>query len=271
MADAPAKIRKIAIITGASSGLGAEFALQIEKRYYLDEIWMIARRASPMRELAEKFLKSRAVVLNLDLTSRTDLLALEKRLAEEKPEIQFLVNNAGYGKYGPFAELGLDEQIKMIELNVGALTYLTRIAIPYMKPGSSIVQVASSAAFSPSPFFSVYAATKSFVVSLSDALGYELRDQGIHVLAVCPGPVETEFFAVAQKNEYMKDKVGEAEPANRVLYAAARDVVSRALSDLEKGRRHSVFSFPMKLFAGTAALVPTSLKLRVMARKNLRK
>ena len=118
--------------------------------------------------------------------------------------------------------------------------------------------------------FSVYAATKSFLVSLSDALGFELREHGIRVIAVCPGPVETEFFAVAQKNEYMKDKVGEAEPVPRALYSSARDVVEKALLDLEKGKRHSVFSLPMKAFAGLAAFLPAALKLRVMARRNLR-
>jgi short-subunit dehydrogenase len=159
----------------------------------------------------------------------------------------------------------------MIELNVTALTYLSRIAIPYMKPGSSIVQVASSAAFSPSPYFSVYAATKSFVVSLSDALGFELRDHGIGVLAVCPGPVETEFFAVAQRNEYMKDKVGEAEPVHRALYASPKNVVAKALRDLDRGRRHSVYSLPMKVFARVAPFVPLGIRLRLLGNRNLRK
>jgi short-subunit dehydrogenase len=195
-------------------------------------------------------------------------VALEKRLAEERPQVEFLVNNAGSGKFGPFDQLGLDEQIKMIELNVTALTYLTRVCLPYMKPGASIIQVASSAAFSPSPYFSIYAATKSFVVSFSDALGHELIAQGIRVLAVCPGPVETEFFGVAQRNEYMKDKVGVAEPANRSLYASPHDVVEKALRDLGKGRRHSVFGAPMQLFAQFAAFVPLRVKLRVLARKN---
>jgi short-subunit dehydrogenase len=111
-----------------------------------------------------------------------------------------------------------------------------------MKPGSAIIQVASSAGFSPAPFFSVYAATKAFVVSLSDALGYELKAQGIKVLAVCPGPVETEFFAVSQKSEFMKDRVGEAEPFNRKLAATAREVVAKALSDLQKGTEKSFLS-----------------------------
>ena len=88
------------------------------------------------------------------------------------------------------------------------------------------------------------------------------------MIAVCPGPVETEFFAVAQKNEFMKDKGGETEPANRALFASSRDVVAKALADLDKGKRHSIFGFSMKLFASAAALAPLWLKLRVMARKN---
>lgn len=263
--------KKIAVVTGASSGLGAEFALQIEKKYFLDEIWLVARRTTPMKELAEKFLKSTGVILSYDLTNRSDLAALEKRLEEANPEIEFLVNNAGYGKVGPFDQLGVDEQIKMIDLNVCALTFLSRIAIRYMKPGSSMIQVASSAAFSPAPYFAVYAATKSYVVSLSDALGYELANQGIKVIAVCPGPVETEFFTVAQNSAYMKDKVGEAEPFNRALYSSASDVVEKALNDLSKGRRHSIFSLSIKFFAAASALVPTRLKLKALASRNPQK
>jgi len=263
--------KKIALITGASSGLGAEFALQIEKKFYLDEVWLVARRATPMKELSEKFLKSVGVILPYNLTNRSDLAALQKRLQEEKPEIEFLVNNAGYGKVGPFDQLGLEEQVQMIDLNVTALCFLTRIAIPYMKPGSSIIQVASSAAFSPAPYFAVYAATKAFVVSLSDALGYELKGHGIKVLAVCPGPVETEFFSVAQKSEFMKDKVGEAEPFNRALYATAKNVVAKALSDLSKGKRHSIYSFSIQLFAAAAGLVPTRFKLKALASRHPQK
>lgn len=263
--------KKIAIVTGASSGLGAEFALQLEKKFFLDEIWLIARRATPMRELAEKFLKSTGVVITADLSSRSDLAALQKRLAEEKPEIEFLVNNAGFGKVGPFDRLGLAEQVQMIDLNVTGLTWLTHAAIPFMNPGSAILQVASSAGFTPAPFFAVYAATKAFVVSFSDALGYELRGQGIKVIAVCPGPVETEFFEVSQKSEFMKDKVGEAEPFNRSLAATSRDVVAKALADLQKGRRHSIYGATIQLFGMLAPFTPTAIKLKLLASRNPQK
>ncbi|HEY8280645.1 MAG TPA: SDR family NAD(P)-dependent oxidoreductase [Bdellovibrionota bacterium] len=263
--------KKIAIITGASAGIGSEFALQIEKNFFLDEIWLVARRAGPMRELAEKFLKSRAVILSMDLTSRSDLVALEKRLAEERPEVDFLVNNAGFGKFGPFSRLGLEEQMKMIELNVGALTFLSRAVLPYMKPGASMIQVASSAAFSPSPYFAVYSATKAYVLSLSDALGHELRGHGIRVISVCPGPVETEFFSVAQKSEYMAGKVGEAEPQHRSLHASSQAVVAKALSDLSWGRRRSIYGFFFRLLCLVSAWVPVGLRLRLLAHHNQRK
>lgn len=262
--------KKIAIITGASSGLGTEFALQIEKNLYVDEIWLIARRTEPMKDLAEKFQKSRGVTLALDLTNQGDLLFLEGKLKDEMPTIVCLVNNAGFGKIGPFADLGREEQMRMVNLNISALTFLTHICIPFMKAGSKIVQVASSAGFCASPYFAVYAATKAYVVSLSEALHYELKDRGIHVMAVCPGPVATEFFSVAQKNEYMKDKVGEAEPFNKFLMASAHQVVERALLDLGRNRKFSIFGFPIKLFLFALPFLPRNLVMYALSQRKAR-
>lgn len=259
--------KKIAIITGASSGLGMEFARQIERSFFLDEIWLIARRVEPMRDLADKFEKSKGVILTLDLTNDGDIAVLQKRLQDESPEITFLVNNAGYGKIGPFMDLGLDEQIKMVDLNVRSLTYLSKVALPFMKPGSHLIQVASSIAFCPAPYFAVYAASKAFVLSLSEALNYELRPQGIHVTAVCPGPVATEFFAVAQKNEFMKDKVGDTEPFNRWLTANAHEVVYKALHDAKKKKALSVYSLPIKFFTSLIPFIPKKLALRALAQR----
>lgn len=260
--------KKIAIITGASAGLGAEFALQMERRFFLDEIWLVARRLEPMQELAEKFMKSRGRLLSLDLTRPKDLASLRERLEEEQPAIQFLVNNAGYGKIGPFAELGVEEQMRMVELNVNALTFLSRVAIPFMPPGSAMIQVASSIGFTPAPNFAVYAATKAYVVSLSEALSQELKKQGIQVLTVCPGPVSTEFFSVAQKSEYMRDKVGAAEPANAFFSAHPQDVVAKALSDLNRGRRRSVYGLFIKAFVLLIPFVPRFFSLRILARRH---
>ena len=259
------KKNKIAIITGASSGLGREFAEQIEKKYFLNEIWLIARRAEPMRELAEKFQKSRAIVLALDLTDLGDLAVLKKKLETENPEVEFLVNNAGFGKIGPFAEIGLDEQLEMVDLNVRALTHLSHICIPFMTKGSKLVQVASSIGFSPAPYFAVYAATKAYVVSFSEALAFELKDRGIKVTAVCPGPVSTNFFSVAQKNEFMKDKVADESPFNRSITAEASDVVTKALVDADKGRRISIYGLLIALFVKIVPFIPRFLILRALS------
>lgn len=259
--------KKIAIITGASSGMGAEFALQIERGYFLDEIWLVARRAQPMQELAEKFQKSKAVILALDLTNEGDLAVLDKRLRDEVPEVEFLVNNAGYGKIGPFSDLGRDEQLQMVDLNVRTLTYLSHAVIPFMKPGARLIQLASSIAFCPAPYFAVYAATKAYVVSLSEALNFELKDRGITVTAVCPGPVATEFFSVAQKNEFMRDKVGEAEPFNKALMANAKEVVEKALKDAAKGRKLSVFGAAIRTFVTMVPFVPKSIAMKVLSQR----
>lgn len=266
--NSPNNRKKIAIITGASAGLGIEFAKQIEASYFLDEIWLVARRTGPMKELAEKFQKSRGVVLPLDLCLSGDLLHLKKRIEDENPIIEVLVNNAGLGKVGPFAELGLEEQMNMVDLNVRSLTFLSRIAIPFMMPGSKILQVASSIGFSPAPFFAVYAATKAYVVSLGEALSAELKDKGIIVTTICPGPVATEFFEVSKKNEYFRDKIAPSEPVNSGLVVSAEDVVRKALIDCEKRKRISVFGFPIQLFVFFAPLLPRKLLLGLMARRN---
>jgi short-subunit dehydrogenase len=244
-----------------------EFARQIERGYYLDEIWLVARRSEPMKELGSSFHKSQAVVLALDVTNEGDLAILKKRITDENPQIEFLVNNAGCGKIGPFSELGLGEQLGMVELNVKTLTHITYIAIPYMMPGSKLIQVASAIGFCPAPYFAVYAATKAYVVFLSEALSLELKERGIGVTAVCPGPVATEFFAQAQKNEFMKDKVADAEPFNQFLTATATDVVAKALSDAEKGKRRSVYSWMIKLFVALLPFVPRGLALRMLSRR----
>lgn len=260
--------KKIAVITGASSGLGAEFALQIEASFYLDEVWLIARRQEPMRDLARRFQKSKAVLIAYDLGNRNDLANYEKKLEAEQPQIEVLVNNAGYGKIGPVSELGTVEQMQMIDVNVYALTFLTKVSLPYMTKGSKILQVASSIGYCPAPFFAVYAATKAFVVSFSEALTHELKPRGIQVTAVCPGPVATEFFDEAVKNEYLKTKTAPARSFNDSLKANAHEVVEKALADLGKGRRRSIFGTRINLFVRALPFVPQWLLFRVLEKRN---
>ncbi|MFR0029996.1 MAG: SDR family NAD(P)-dependent oxidoreductase [Coprococcus phoceensis] len=178
---------KIAIVTGASSGLGKEFVKQIEHLYKeLDEIWVIARRRERLEEL-KSCMFTNVRILEGNLCEQNIYQELKVLLKEKEPDIRMLVNAAGFGKIGEVKKLSAEDQLDMIELNCKALTHMTKICIPYMTRGSRIVNVASAAAFCPQPSFSVYAATKSYVLSFSRSLRTELCDEEIFVTAVCPG------------------------------------------------------------------------------------
>jgi uncharacterized protein len=184
----------IAIVTGASSGIGKEFALQMPQNFELDEIWVLARRKDRLKKLGKTIEETKVVVVEADLTSDSDIKTLKKKLKEEKPTVVALINNAGVGLFEKFEDQELDEIKETIDLNVTALTELTYITLPYMGKGGAIVQVASVLADIPFPGYATYAATKSYVLSFAQALGLELEEKGIHVMALCPGPTKTEFF-----------------------------------------------------------------------------
>ncbi len=190
---------KIAIITGASSGLGEEYIRCIsDGAYDVDEIWAVARREERLIKIAEKYSKNKKIVpISLDLTKYESYEELRQRLEEEKKEIKIVVNNAGYGTLGDFDSKELFTQTNMVDLNARALTAVSSLVLPYMSKGSFIVNVCSIAAFAPNPRMAVYCSTKAFVYSFSKALRYELKNRGINILAVCPGPMDTEFLSVA--------------------------------------------------------------------------
>ena len=188
---------KIAVVTGASSGIGREFARQIPQLYrHLDELWVVARRTERLKEL-EKEAPLPVRIFDGDLRRDYIYERLQKELDRQNAEIRMLVNAAGYGKTGRFEEIPLADQLGMIDLNCRSLTKMTGICLPHLRKGSRIVNIASAAAFSPQPGFAVYAAGKSYVYRLSMALREELKGKGILVTAVCPGPVETAFFRTA--------------------------------------------------------------------------
>ena len=245
--------KKIIIITGASSGFGADFARQCDQKFQVEEFWLIARRDDKMRELAAQ-LKTPSAIIKADLTDREDMNILFGKLKNEKPQIVLLINNAGYGRVEKFAEADLDYTLGMIDLNVRSLVELTSLALPYIINEGGIINLASSAAFSPMPNFAVYGATKSFVLNFSYALREELRSRKIRVLAVCPGPARTEFFKVDKKNIL------------GVPVAESKDVVRVALQDLQKGCAVSVYGLPMKLSRLFSALLPRGIVTRIAGR-----
>lgn len=244
---------KIAVVTGASSGIGKEFARQISKRYgKLDEIWIIARRKELLEELQEE-LRIDVRIFAMDLTNSNDIIQFDEYLKEVNPEIKLLVNCAGYGKVGKFEELDIYEQVGMIDINCRALTLFTGICLPFISSHSRIINVASAAAFCPQPRFNVYAATKSYVLSFSRALNNELKERKITVTAVCPGPVDTEFFEIAGDNGSEVKKKMRVKPEK---------VVDKAIKDAALGNEMSVYGAVMKTAEFGCKIVPHKLLMK---------
>lgn len=246
----------VIIITGASSGMGAEFVWQLDRAYGgTYEIWMIARRKKELFAVAhKKNLAHDTRILDMDLTCEEDMDQFRKLLADEKPVIRILVNSAGYGIMGNFAESDLHAQLGMIDVNCRALTEMTYTCIPYMGKDSRIIQLASSAAFLPQPYFAVYAATKSYVYSFSRALRRELSDRQICVTAVCPGPVDTPFFDRAEKT-------GKTLALKKLAMARADRVVRKAIKDAYHRHERSVYHPVIRGFEAAAKVIPHKIIL----------
>ena len=245
---------KIAIVTGASSGMGREFVRQLHKYIQPDMIWAIARRAAALEELkAETAIPVRPIVLDLSKPeSFRDFSAL---LEAEQPEVELLVNAAGFGKFGDFQTIPLEDDLGMIDLNCKALVAMTRITLPYMHRGSHILQLDSLSAFQPVPYITTYGASKAFVLSYTRSINAELKPQGIRVMAMNPAWVKTEFFDHAFQTN------------NRVQYfnyvQEAKDVVAQGLKDLYRSKKDmSIPGLGVKLQVLGVKLLPHKLVMK---------
>ncbi len=240
---------KIGIVTGASSGIGREFVYALDKAFSLDEIWVIARREGRLQELQEQC-ETKIRPLPLDLSESKSFEKYQELLQTEKPEIQVLVNGAGFGVFGPFMDISLKEQLKIIDLNTKALTSMSYISVPYMPKGSHLINIASNSSWQPVPYINVYGSTKAYVLNFSRALHMELKQKNIHVMAVAPGWIKTEFFEHAVKDDTIKyyDR-----------FYTAKQVVDRTMKDLKKRKMVSILGFPVRMQVRMVKLLPVKL------------
>ena len=247
----------IAIVTGASSGMGREFARQLPGYVSVDEIWVIARRAAALESLkSEVSVPVRPIPLDLCEASSFD--KIRQLLEAETPNIRLLVNAAGFGKFGSFENVGIEDDCNMIDLNCKALVLMTRLCVPYMEKGSHILQLDSLSAFQPVPYITTYGATKAFVLSYSRAMNRELKPKGIRCMAMNPGWVRTEFF----NHAFQTNSGSEVQYFNH-LYEA-KDCVATGLKDLYRTKKdYSVHGLPIKGQVALVKLVPHRIVMSI--------
>lgn len=248
---------RIAVITGASAGIGREFVLAIDRQEQLDEIWVIARRNDRLEALKE-MCRTPIRPIPLDLSDLQSMERYQAVLEREKPEIGILVNAAGFGVFGPFAEKDLEKQLSSVTVNSLALTGMCHISIPYMKHGDSIINMGSNSAWQPVPYQTVYGASKSYVLNFSRALWRELKPKGIRVMCVCPGWIRTEFQQVAHHDEYVKYVDIWYEP---------QEVAEQAMKDLRKGKIVSILGHPVRRQVRLVKFLPVKFVMDTWCRQ----
>ena len=255
MEDTPLRT---AIITGASAGLGKEYVLAAARKYTeIEEFWLIARRADLLEEIKAMLPACLSVkVLPMDLNDKNAFASLKSLLESEKPDVRLLINNAGYGKLGYVWELDADVQRDMIDLNCGALTAVTSAVIPYMSAGAGILNVCSIASFVPNARMTVYSATKAYVMSFSRSLREELKEKRVNVLAVCPGPMSTDFLSRAHISK------GASKTFDTLPYCNPKEVAVKSLNALSKGKAVYTNRFLYKLYRVLGKLVPKAIMMK---------
>ena len=248
---------KIAVITGASSGMGREFVLQLNRQKKFDEIWVIARRTDRLESLRDEVdVPIRAI--SLDLTKEESIAEYQAILEQEKPIVDVLVNASGVGRFGTFADMDLETMYRMIDLNSKAYVGMTYATLPYLQSGSEVYQLDSLSSFQPVPYICVYGATKAFVLSFSRALNVELKKKGIRVMAVCPGWVKTEFFdhAVTDDTITYYNKIYKPE-----------QVIARALRDMKRGKDVSICGFRIRAQVLFTKLMPHRMIMKIWCKQ----
>lgn len=244
-------MKKIAIITGASGGIGQKFVSELS-REKLDEIWVVGRNENKLFSLKKEY-GEKIITVCKDLTIDEDILSISDLLKKQKPTVLWLVNNAGIAKMASSTEFTISEIGQTIDINCKAPTVLINLCIPYMERGTKILNVSSASSFQPVPFINLYAATKAFERSYSRALNAELKPNGITVTAVCPSWVDTEMLSkkIDGKKVYFPGIV----PPEKV--------VKKALKDAKRGKDMSVCSLYVKCQHMNVKLMPQKLTMKI--------
>lgn len=247
----------IAVITGASSGLGLEYVKAVyETRTDLDEIWIIARREDRLTELKNE-LGSTVIPLAFDITDPQAIEKYTELLKSKNATVKLLINNAGFGKLGNFDELPLQENARMVRLNCEALTVMTSVTLPFMNSGGEIINTCSIASFAPNTRMAVYSSTKAYVMSLSRALRLELKPRKINVLSVCPGPMSTEFLSIANIEK------GSSKTFDTLPRVNPRTMAVKSLKASRKGKSVYTNRLFFKFYRLIAKILPHSIVMKM--------
>lgn len=252
-------MKDIAIVTGASSGIGREFVKLLLGRKEVDEIWIIARNADRLQAMVAEF-GDKLKPVPMDLSDIEQIKSLSSTLKSADANISFLINSAGFGKFGSYSDIGIDESVNMIDLNISGLVAMGLVCLPFMRRGARIINIASQASFQPLPYLNVYSATKAFVRNYSRALNVELKERRITVTAVCPGWMDTAFID--------RGKTDATKTVSRFVNMTTPDVVAaKALRDAMRGKDISTYSLYVKFNRLVAKLLPQRVMMKIWLRQ----
>lgn len=244
-------MKKIAILTGATGGLGIEFLKELLKED-IDEIWAIARNEQKLSEIQKQY-GEKIIPISIDLSDVNNINQISDLLAENKPQVTYLINNAGMAKMGKYTDFSIEEIDKTINVNCKAPLILSQHCIPYMARGSKILNISSASAFQPNPYINLYASSKAFVRNYSRALNVELKKTGITSVVVCPGWIDTEL---------LQKEINGKKVRFPGLVTAER-VARQAMKDAKKGKDMSICSLYVKCQHVNVKLLPQRWVMKI--------
>lgn len=248
-------IKNIAIVTGASGGLGREFVKLLVSDNNIDEIWVIARNEEKLQRLVNEY-GNKVKTYSMDLSDIKRIKEFQKVISDAGVNIACLINNAGFAKFCSYGDITIDESVNMIDLNISGVIAMGLVCIPFMDRGSHIINIASQASFQPLPYQNIYSSTKSFIRNYTRALNVELKEKGIIATAVCPGWIKTGLFdrGIINARKATTHFVGMVTPDV---------VVKKAIRDAYKGKDISVYGLYVKMCHLIAKILPQKAMMKI--------